>query len=460
MRWIRLLPAVVALCFSLAKADPATDQQAATKQLLAAVEKNDPQGVTAALAAGADVNGPKGPTSLFKAVEHKEDEEKAYEIVEALLRQGADCNAIGPDGESVFQEVVEGRALCSPKVAALLVDYPDRFGVTPLMRLAQDSLIDVLSPIDAIKLLLAKGADPERRDKRGKSAIDRAIASGDYNLLLVLDAKGAHRDVYDEVKKKVLQRQLNLAVRTAIYNEAKSAEAMATIEKLLQEGADPNAKGFYYSLQTIFQESLIQSPTPTKGRRIRVVKYLLDHGADPNRACSDGTIPLEEAVYEPQIFALLRERGAKLNRNLELAQVASRADIENIWEATFRHQFGLNGSGQQNPAKIYYLEITDFKTGNRTDPSAAFLKRFAGSQPPVAAVSEYNELAEKGVPDVQPGEEVDIFVLDTIRWISETKVEMSGGVSIPGEFDGSSVTYTLEKKDGKWVVVKDVRHRD
>ena len=474
MRWITLVPAVVALCFSLAKADPTTDREAATKQLLLIVNNRD-----------------------TPMIEFRQDEDKAYKIVEQLLKQGADINAIGPDGKSVFQVAMDGNMpLCSPKILALLMDYhPDlncrnsngdgvvaitlnwsqydyarKFidagapideanndGVTPLMKLAQESLVVGPSPTDFIKLLLAKGADPERRDKQGKSAIDRAIASGDLDLLLVLDAKGAHRDAYDAVKKKVLQRQLSLAVGDAIYNEAKSAEAMVTIEKLIQEGIDSNEKGVFYSPITIFQQSLIESISPTKGRRLKVVKYLLEHGADPNKPFSDGTIPLEAAIHEPEVFALLRAYGAKLSRNLELAQAASHAEIEDIREATFRHQFGMNASGQQTSAKVYFLSITDDKTGKSIDPSAAFLKRFAGNQPRVGGVSECKASAEKGVLDIKTGEQGLIFSVDTIRWISETKVAVGGG-SYEAGLSASGNTYMLEKKDGKWVVVKDVRN--
>ncbi len=425
-------------------------------------------------------------------IEFGQSEDKAYKILEQLLKQGADINAIGPNGESIFQMALEGNEpLCAPKFFALLADYhPDltcrtsagdgvvarvlgmdgysyarkfvdagapvdeanRDGVTPLMTLAQDSLIDVPSPMDFIKFLLAKGADPERRDKKGKSAIDRAIASGDYDLLLVLDAKGAHRDAYAAAKKRVLERQLSDAVSIAIYNEAKSAEAMATTKKLLQEGVDPNAPSRVRGV-TIFGLTLFGSTASTHARQIEMVTYLLDHGADPNRAFPNGTIPLEAAEHDPQIFALLRQHGAKLNRNLELAQAASRGEIEDIWEATFRHQFGPNIPEQQNPVKVYFLSFYDEAAGKNTDPSAAFLKRFAGNQPRVAPVSEGT--AEKEVRDAKTGEEGIIFRVYSIRWISETKVEVGGGYDA-GSWSASTNTFTLEKKEGKWVVTKDV----
>jgi len=474
MRWIILVPTFVALCFSFAKADPATDREAATKELWSIAENDDPRVM----------------------LEFDQDENKAYKTVESLMKQGADINAIGPKGDSVFQEVMGGKVLFDPKFVALFADYhPDltfhnsegdgvvavalnwsqydnarKFidagapvdeanhkGVTPLMHLCQESLVVLPNPTDFIKFLLAKGADPEKQDKQGKSAIDRAIASGDYDLLLVLDAKGAHRDAYEAVKKKLLQRQLSSAVWDAVHNEAKSAEAMATIEKLIQEGVDSNEKGIYYSPTTIFQQSLAESSSPTQGRRLKVVKYLLDHGADPNKPFSDGSIPLEAAIHEPEIYALLLAHGAKLSRNLELAQVASQADIEDIREAIFRHQFPKDGGGGQDPLKAYFLSVTDDKTGKSIDPSTAFLKRFAGNQPRVAGDSECKPSAEKGVLDIKTGERGIIFFVGTIRWISETKVEVGGGY-YEGNLSASGNTYTLEKKDGKWVVVNDVMH--
>ena len=90
---------------------------------------------------------------------------------------------------------------------------------------------------------------------------------------------------------------------------------MSTVRELVKEGADPNATTSADGL-TIFGSALKQSTA----HQLEVVAWLLDHGADPNKPMADGTIPLELVIYQPRIFALLKAHGARLNRNLQLAQ--------------------------------------------------------------------------------------------------------------------------------------------
>ena len=116
---------------------------------------------------------------------------------------------------------------------------------------------------------------------------------------------------------------------------------------------------------------------------------------------------------------------------------------------------GDNASGQQQRTGAYFLEVTDLKSGKQIDPSPAFLKRFAGHKPRVAAVSQCSASADKGVRDKKTGEQGLIFSVDDIYWISETQVRVGGGYYEAG-LSASGNTYTLEKKNGKWVVVKDV----
>jgi hypothetical protein len=50
-----------------------------------------------------------------------------------------------------------------------------------------------------------------------------------------------------------------------------------------------------------------------------------------------------------------------------------------------------------------------------------------------------------------------IFSITAIHWKSETEVEVDGGYYEAG-LSASSNTYTLQKKDGKWVGVRNVMH--
>jgi hypothetical protein len=110
-----------------------------------------------------------------------------------------------------------------------------------------------------------------------------------------------------------------------------------------------------------------------------------------------------------------------------------------IAEATFRYQFEHNASGAQQKANAYFISL--FKK----DPSPDFLKRFANNKPQVKNGSEFkigNGLA---------------FRVGTIKRVSKTKVEVSGGYYEAG-LSSSGNTYFVEKKDGKWTVTGNKMH--
>jgi hypothetical protein len=113
--------------------------------------------------------------------------------------------------------------------------------------------------------------------------------------------------------------------------------------------------------------------------------------------------------------------------------------------------FGRNASAQQQNAKVYFLAV------NGSDPGDAFIIRFAASTPPVKRRSECIESAFVGVCDRATGELGLIFEIGAIRWQSESMVEVDGGYYEDG-LSGSGNTYYVERRGGRWEVVKDVMH--
>lgn len=137
-----------------------------------------------------------------------------------------------------------------------------------------------------------------------------------------------------------------------------------------------------------------------------------------------------------------------------LAEPPNKAAEElDIREATFRYQFQKNASGQQQHAKSYYLAIQ--VDGKPTDPDDAFMKRFAGNNPPVKKRSECDTSTGKGAIDKKTGQLGLVFNTGPIKWVSDTEVEVSGGYYEAG-LSASGNTYYLKKVHGKWRVVKDV----
>jgi hypothetical protein len=124
---------------------------------------------------------------------------------------------------------------------------------------------------------------------------------------------------------------------------------------------------------------------------------------------------------------------------------------DDIFEAVFRWQFEHNASGQQQKANVYFLKI-----GEKGDPSDVFMRRFAEHKPPVRKVSACTANTE-GVSDKKTGEKGLIFRVESMKWKSDTEVDVKGGYYEAG-LSGSGNTYTLKKGKGKWNVINDKMH--
>jgi hypothetical protein len=135
------------------------------------------------------------------------------------------------------------------------------------------------------------------------------------------------------------------------------------------------------------------------------------------------------------------------------ADKARQGQVDNVREAVFRYQFTNNAAhGPAAAAKriaVFYLSVGD----KDQDPSEEFLMRFAGHTPPVRKVSACSTKKMR-VEDKRTGERGLIFHVRSIRWISDTKAEVKGGYYEDG-LSASGNTYTVVKRNGKWVVVED-----
>ena len=124
---------------------------------------------------------------------------------------------------------------------------------------------------------------------------------------------------------------------------------------------------------------------------------------------------------------------------------------DNIKEAVFRYQFVHNASGLQQKAGVYFLSLWGVGEDGK-DPSDDFMRRFAGHTPPVKKFSRAS--FEDGLKDEETGARGLIFRVTVIKWITGSRVEVGGGY-YEGQVSSSGNTYYVEKRDGKWVVVRD-----
>lgn len=220
-----------------------------------AIRARDVEAVRAELARGQDPNGinENGVSALNAAASAKQ-----IEMVRALLAAGADVNgptrgapllsSALPDGRDT-RPLAERYALADLLVAAgVSIEAPDSSGSPLLMRRVWLSGEDK----DTLDYLLAKGANPNGRDKSGRSVLHGAMSSpSKFWFAEKLLAKGADinaayiRMYYGN--QAMWETPLLEALREAPVEDLKPQSAYAPSERVafaLAHGADPAAGGY------------------------------------------------------------------------------------------------------------------------------------------------------------------------------------------------------------------------
>jgi len=190
---------------------------AANKRLFEACDAKSPKGVQAALDSGADPNAidhenGRGFTALEEGLETPEIVSillKAgavatkpdlngmpmiavaasiapKESVEMLLSAGAGVEDSDTNGDAPLAKAVEFGKMDNASVLLAKganVNDVDKFGYTPLICAIRGSIMDMMSrgkgkslsgPVNMIRLLLDRGADPSIKDLKGNTAADYA----------------------------------------------------------------------------------------------------------------------------------------------------------------------------------------------------------------------------------------------------------------------------------------------
>lgn len=135
--------------------------------------------VLAAIHQGADLDhrDPDGRTSLFQAVIQGDDE-----IVGLLINKGADVKARDNTGETPLHFAAREYRLHAAKLlieAECDVDPQEEHGNTPLSR----AVFGSRGRGEMIHLLLAFGADRNRKNNYGVSPLTLAESIGNYNIV-------------------------------------------------------------------------------------------------------------------------------------------------------------------------------------------------------------------------------------------------------------------------------------
>jgi len=223
----------------------------------------------------------------------------ALDGVRALIDAGADLNAVDPDGTTALNIAIINAHY---DVAALLIekganlDIADAAGMTPLYAAVdmqhQEPMINrplpkpsgQLVPLDIIKLLLERGANPNATLKT--PLLMRQHNGGDPSL-----GAGA----------------------TPLMRAAKVSDA-ALIRLLLDKGADPNMRLRNQNTALMIAASRAARNAGPESATIEAMSLLLDRGADVNAVNDNGETALHIAVSRGDaLVKFLAERGARLD---------------------------------------------------------------------------------------------------------------------------------------------------
>ncbi|WGU93203.1 ankyrin repeat domain-containing protein [Paenibacillus dendritiformis] len=166
------------------------------------------------------------------------------DTVLALIREGADINATNASGRTAILAAVHGRHAGTVRALIELgadLNKQDQRRDNPLLHAGAEGLLDM------VRLLLGAGADTRRTNRFGGTAL---IPAAERGHIAVVEELLTHSDV--DVN------HINNLGWTALLEAIILSDGGATHQ--------------------------------------RIVKLLLDHGADPRIADNDGVTPLEHAA--------------------------------------------------------------------------------------------------------------------------------------------------------------------
>lgn len=287
--------------------------------LLIATRLEDPALVDLLLAHDAEIDGRDlryGQTPLMLAVR-----EGNTPLVQRLLSAGADVNAQSLPGEEhrrvLPAEVPVGT---SQGVGINRSGLPDRGMRYPITGMKTPLLFATREGnLELTRMLVEAGADIEMADANGITplinailnysvvSVKRAPQSDHLRIAHYLIDAGANvnaQDWYGQTPLWVAVDIRNLEMRvTDSENFVNRDEAYALIEALLAQGAAPNPRikefpperrfiagtGFNGWVDMTGQTPFLRAAIAGD---LKVLRLLLDHGADPNLTTTDGTSPL------------------------------------------------------------------------------------------------------------------------------------------------------------------------
>lgn len=243
------------------------------------------------LAHGANVDATenwRGQTALMWAVGQSHPD-----MVRELVAHGADVNKRSERQEWKRQVTAEPREKWMPQGA-----------LTPLLFAARQGCLE------CAKILVEKGAHLNSTDLEGVSPLVLAIINGHYDVAGYLIEKGADVNIPDKTGRTALYAAVDFHTMPASNRPVpkeidNTLTSLDLIHMLVEHKADVNARlekqqPYRTKLDrgddTMFGEGTTPILRAAKAGDTVVVRYLLEHGADPKLATIRGVNPLMAAA--------------------------------------------------------------------------------------------------------------------------------------------------------------------
>jgi ankyrin repeat protein len=336
-----------------AGADPNTANQGGETVLMTASRTGNLESVKLLLDRGANVNAKDlehAQTSLMWAVI-----EKHLDVAGLLIAGGADVNA-HTNVSMTPGEFTLARPGGGPGTTLQRARPTASGGMTALLFAVREG------NLDATRLLLDRGADINLPSGNRTSPLVIALLNGQVGIASYLLDRGADPNAADAYGRAALFAAVDLRN----FNHARFPEIpydgldpLPLIEALLKKGTDPNARAetIPYNALYVFDGSWINFDGQTSFVRaalagdIEVMRLLLENGADPNIATTEGTTALMassgmnwvtnqtynhgEAAYLEAIKLCLKQ-GADINAANSLGFTALHAAASRGWESVIQ----------------------------------------------------------------------------------------------------------------------------